>query len=175
MAQSSVALEAFASALAGALGSIVSKLCTYPLDFLKVKLSVKKKEETWGSIVSAVLKQYGVMGLYMGITPKLAKSAAQKFIYFYFSEALLQVRLRLSPVPVGALQELGLSLLADYGCVPVVVPLEAITTQVQTSSDGAGMLRTAGRMYKQSGVGGFFDGWSACEFYRATIPIRCAH
>jgi uncharacterized membrane protein YphA (DoxX/SURF4 family) len=126
-----------------------------------VKLSVKTKGETWGSIVSGLIKQYGIRGLYIGITPKLFKSAAQKFIYFYLSEALMQIRLRLSPLPVGALQELGLSLLADYGCVPIVVPLEAITTQCQTAGDDAGMLRTSGRMYRESGLGGFFDGWSA--------------
>ena len=126
-----------------------------------MKLSVKAKGDTWGSIVSGVLKQHGIRGLYIGITPKLFKSAAQKFIYFYLSEALMQIRLRLSSVPVGALQELGLSLLADYGCVPVVVPLEAITTQCQTAGDDAGMLRTSGRMYRESGLGGFFDGWSA--------------
>eukprot|EP01044_Picomonas_judraskeda_P029059 COSAG03_NODE_9899_length_687_cov_0.965986_1_plen_202_part_01 len=114
-----------------------------------------------GSIVSGLIKQYGIRGLYIGITPKLFKSAAQKFIYFYLSEALMQIRLRLSPLPVGALQELGLSLLADYGCVPIVVPLEAITTQCQTAGDDAGMLRTSGRMYRESGLGGFFDGWSA--------------
>lgn len=126
-----------------------------------MKLSVKTKGETWGSIVSGLIKQYGIRGLYIGITPKLFKSAAQKFIYFYLSEALMQIRLRLSPLPVGALQELGLSLLADYGCVPIVVPLEAITTQCQTAGDDAGMLRTSGRMYRESGLGGFFDGWSA--------------
>lgn len=112
-AAASVALEAFASAAAGGLGSVVSKVFTYPLDFLKVKLSVKTKEETAGLIISGVLKEHGVLGLYKGISPKLAKSFAQKFIYFCLSEALLQIRFRLSPVPVGALQELGLSLLAD--------------------------------------------------------------
>ena len=82
----------------------------YPLDFMKVKLSLKKAGETAVSIVSGVLKQHGVSGLYLGITPKLAKSAAQKFVYFYFYEALLQVRQRLSPVPVSALGNLGLAL-----------------------------------------------------------------
>ena len=134
---------------------------SYPLDFMKVKLSLKKAGETAVSIVSGVLKQHGVSGLYLGITPKLAKSAAQKFVYFYFYEALLQVRQRLSPVPVSALGNLGLALLADYGCVPIVVPLEAITTQVQTAGDGGGMVTTAARMYRRGGTGAFFEGWAA--------------
>ena len=68
MAAASVALEAFASAAAGGLGSVVSKLFTYPLDFLKVKLSVKDKEETAASIIGGVMKQHGVTGLYKGIS-----------------------------------------------------------------------------------------------------------
>ena len=100
------------------------------MDFLKVKLSVKREAENLRSIVNGIYTRAGLPGFYIGLGPKLAKSGAQKFVYFYVYEALIQFHAQFTGgAQLGVLLNLCLALLADYLCVPVVVPLDFLTTQ----------------------------------------------
>ena len=89
-------MEAFANALAGSVGTGVSKLVCYPLDTAKVRLSSTGFEGmgTLG-VLRGIVSEEGMLGLYRGINNKLLKSCTQKFIYFYLFRILSDVANRL--------------------------------------------------------------------------------
>eukprot|EP00947_MAST-08B_sp_MAST-8B-sp1_P001340 g1340.t1 len=89
-------MEAFANAVAGAVGTGVSKLVCYPLDTAKVRLSSTGFEGmgTLG-VLRGIVSEEGMLGLYRGINNKLLKSCTQKFIYFYLFRILSDVANRL--------------------------------------------------------------------------------
>jgi adenine nucleotide transporter 17 len=156
-----VAAEALASATSGAVGSVLSKFLTYPMDLMKVKMSVKKQGETFGSVVAAMRRQGGLKAFYVGLSPKLVRSGAQKFLYFYTYSALMQLHARWAAgARLGVGTNLLLGLLADWFSIHVVVPLDLITTQRQTTKDEEGIGAILARIYNAEGLSGFYKGTS---------------
>lgn len=159
-AAASVAAEALANASSGAVGSVLSKFLTYPMDLLKVKMSVKQKGETFGSVIVAMNQEGGLGSFYVGLSPKLVRSGAQKFLYFYLYSALVQLHARWSAgARLGVGANLILGLLADWLSAPVVVPLDLVTTQRQTTkNESIGAI--VARIYRADGLAGFYKGCS---------------
>ena len=74
----SAGLESLATACSGAISAVAAKAIIYPLDWMKLRLSVRKPSETASSIVMAALKERGVFGVYQGLGPRMVRTAAQK-------------------------------------------------------------------------------------------------
>ena len=71
-------MDSLADALAGTAGTIVGKVVTYPLDFLKVKVQVSGVGITEAQIRAEVYQKHGFLGFYQGLGPKVMKSSIQK-------------------------------------------------------------------------------------------------
>ena len=135
-------MDSLADALAGTAGTIVGKLFTYPLDFLKVKVQVSGAGVTPAQIRAEVLKEHGVLGFYQGLGPKVVKSSTQKFIMFFLQRFLggtyrsIYMQGLPESVPVHTGAYMIISWLGEILGLPIVIPLEAIVTRVQTSKTG---------------------------------------
>eukprot|EP01043_Picozoa_sp_COSAG02_P103264 COSAG02_NODE_39279_length_419_cov_0.650000_2_plen_72_part_01 len=58
-------LDSLATACSGALSAVAAKVIIYPLDWMKLRLSVKRPDESASSIVMGALKTHGIGGVYM--------------------------------------------------------------------------------------------------------------
>jgi hypothetical protein len=61
----SAGLDSMATAVSGALSAVAAKVIIYPLDWMKLRLSVKRADESAASIVTSALKSHGIGGIYM--------------------------------------------------------------------------------------------------------------
>ena len=61
----SAGLDSLATACSGALSAVAAKVIIYPLDWMKLRLSVKRPDENATSIVTGALKTHGIGGVYM--------------------------------------------------------------------------------------------------------------
>eukprot|EP01043_Picozoa_sp_COSAG02_P011719 COSAG02_NODE_437_length_22340_cov_46.269952_10_plen_119_part_00 len=61
----SAGLESLATAFSGALSAVAAKVIIYPLDWMKLRLSVKRPDESATSILTSALKTHGIGGVYM--------------------------------------------------------------------------------------------------------------
>ena len=154
------ALDAFIEACCGSVGAIVSKIVSYPLDLMKTKLAVKEEGETALGLAQALIKERGLSGLYVGLLPKLTKSGVQKFLFFYPYAWMLQLyRDRFGAAP-GSVANILIGFFSDFIGAPFVVPIDFVTTQVQTSRTKEGAIAVCQRVLQERGVWGFFDGFS---------------
>ena len=71
-------LESLATACSGAVSAAAAKIIVYPLDWMKLRLSVRKPNESAKSIVTTALKERGILGVYQGLGPRIVRTAAQK-------------------------------------------------------------------------------------------------
>ena len=154
----SLGLEAFASAASGGVSASLAKLIVYPLDFFKLRLSVRAADESVSSILAKTVKQHGVFGVYVGVGPRVVRTGTQKLLYFYCYELLLQLyKLSFPAKPIGVAMNLVIGFLGDTLCLPAVVPLELISMR---QSEGESMADVIKNVYGKSGWTGFFQGWT---------------
>ncbi len=65
MMSGAAGLDSLATACSGALSAVAAKVIIYPLDWMKLRLSVKRPDESASSIVMGALKTHGIGGVYM--------------------------------------------------------------------------------------------------------------
>lgn len=151
-------VESLTTAISAAVAAVAGKFIIYPLDFFKLRLSAKQEHETAGSIFADVYKKHGILGVYLGLGPRLVRSFAQKFNYFYVYEALLQLYASMFPgKAIGAVANLLIGFIGDIGCIPVIVPLELLSMQMSEGGTWGGVIK---RTYAKSGLAGFYSGWT---------------
>lgn len=146
-------------------GSAVSKCMVYPLDLIKTKMATSGcsfevavkdlKEEEGGSIA----------GLYKGLSMKLVKSVTGKFFYFYLYSTLSGIRLaqlrrsagsKDAQVGLDTVSNLVIGYFSEFLELPLIMPLEAVVSRVQSSTNGESALGIARRVYKEEGIGAFY-------------------
>jgi hypothetical protein len=154
------AMDAFIEACSGATGAIVSKCVSYPLDLMKTLLASAGPNDTAVGIVTDIVRTKGIIGLYVGIGPKLTKSGVQKFLFFYVYDALLRLFRNLQGTAPNTFWNVIIGFVADFLGAPFVVPLDFITTQVQTTKTGEGTWAIVQRTMKEDGIWKFWDGFS---------------
>lgn len=154
----SLGLEAFASALSGGVSASLAKLIVYPLDFFKLRLSVRAADESVHSILAKTLREHGVFGVYLGVGPRVVRTGTQKLLYFYCYELLLRLyKLAFPAKPIGVGMNLVIGFLGDTLCLPAVVPLELISMR---QSEGETITEVVRNVHAKSGWVGFFQGWT---------------
>lgn len=146
----------------------VAKLLVYPIDFFKLRLSVKSADETVSTILAKTISEHGVFGVYLGLGPRLVRTFVQKVLYFFLYELLL--RFYRATLPVGVTVSVGMNLIigffADTLCMPAVVPLELLSMR---QAEGEPMSEVISKIYKKSGLTGFLQGWTG-YIYGGIMP-----
>lgn len=154
-------MEMLAAATAAGVGGFMATGILYPLDTLKTRMQSGAKAlpdaEEGESRQLALVKS-----LYKGIQYKIAESTTSKFFYFYAYTLLAQVVAPRDGSPISTTTDLTIAYLSEFVHLPVTLPMEVIATKLQTGEKGSGsVLRTIRAVFEESGVGGFYKGFSA--------------
>ncbi|KAI2920680.1 hypothetical protein CBS147320_8050 [Aspergillus niger] len=183
-ALSGPALPALGNAVAGAVGSALSNVATYPLSLIVTRLQTQKvrkgtesesgSDAEYTSVIDAARKIYaeeGIASFYTGLAQDTIKSVADSFLFFLAYEFFRQRRIRArfgntrrskhTVLPV--LDELAVGVLAGAFAKLFTTPLANIVARKQAakaSVDG-GTRKIAARIRAEKGLRGFWSGYSA--------------
>ena len=131
--------------LSASLGGAVSASILYPLEVLKTKMQASddEEDENKGMVEFAtnLYRKEGFQVYLNGIETSAFQSSMEKAFYFFAYTALKQVhsvvRTIVSPAsanqPMGAATNLFLGCLAEWAHLPLTLPIDALTTAIQTS------------------------------------------
>lgn len=75
----------------------------------------------------------GPAGLFNGAVPSASQSALEKFIYFYSYETIIKLYKGDSTEELGTLANLVVGYIAEFGHLPVSVPLDQTLTRFQVA------------------------------------------
>ncbi|PLB37791.1 putative mitochondrial carrier protein [Aspergillus candidus] len=181
------ALPALGNATAGAVGSAISNLITYPLSLIITRLQTQNQrsksnkegeggdddEETYTDVIDAARKIYakeGLGSLYAGLAQDTFKTVADSFLFFlaygFFRERRIKARSgsgdrRSKRVVLPVLDELAIGVLAGAFAKLFTTPLANIVARKQTARSNASTREIAARIRAEKGVRGFWSGYSA--------------
>ncbi|PWY76521.1 hypothetical protein BO83DRAFT_406999 [Aspergillus eucalypticola CBS 122712] len=184
-ALSGPALPALGNAVAGAVGSALSNVATYPLSLIVARLQTQKvrrgtkseksaSDAEYTSVLDAARKIYaeeGIASFYTGLAQDTIKSVADSFLFFLAYEFFRQRRIRArfgntrrskhTVLPV--LDELAVGVLAGAFAKLFTTPLANIVARKQTAKDvgGGSTKEIAARIRAEKGLRGFWSGYSA--------------
>jgi len=177
-------LPALGHASSGALGTVVSKLLTYPLDVVITRLQVQRQlhhgdaHPHYNGFLDAIEKIYeregGPKAFYSGVVPEVVKGVADSFLFFLAYSYARQKRLeaRGTGHSLPALEEIGVGVVAGAFSKFFTTPIQQIVTRKQT----AAMMRQessttipplsstkdiAHEIMREKGIQGFWSGYSA--------------
>jgi hypothetical protein len=148
------ALPALGHALAGAVGSAISNVCTYPLDLVTTRIQFQRylgndqaanNEDDYDNIQGTVRKIYekegGISAFYTGLLQDTGKTVADSFLFFLAYSLLRRRRLAAKyPGQAGnalmlpVLDELGIGFLAGSLTKLFTMPINNVVTKKQTSA-----------------------------------------
>jgi hypothetical protein len=153
------AFDAFATACSGAVAAVVAKSVSYPLDLMKTKLAVAEGNKGPRAVASELYHEQGIGGFYVGLGPKITKSVVQKFLFFYLYDFFMRrYKSMMGVKKLRVVANILIGVVADWFASPLVVPINFITTQVQTSTTGDTTLTVISRTLGERGCFAFFDG-----------------
>lgn len=153
------ALPSVGHAVAGAIGSAVSNICTYPLALVVTRLQTQNQstasteppvtdndEENYTSFSDAISKIYhhdgGLRGFTPGLWPDTAKTIADAFIFFLVYDSIRRSRVKSKGLGAGSdrlpvLDELTVGFVAGATSKFLTTPLATIVTRRQTSTSSS--------------------------------------
>jgi hypothetical protein len=151
-------------AVGAAEGGLIALYCTMPIETVqKTQIAEKSKghdKHSFGDIAAKIRSESGVLGFYRGIGVLSSMVASEKFIY-YMLYTLLKNKIESNkPGSVSLPVTICLGYLADLGRLPVTMPLDLLSTRMQTSSRGS-LLSVAREILRTRGFSGFYEGWRA--------------
>ncbi|KAJ5759180.1 hypothetical protein N7520_006336 [Penicillium odoratum] len=183
------ALPVLGNAVAGAVGSAVSNVITYPLSVIVARLQTQQKktktekddstEEEYTNILDAAYRIYldqGLAGFYPGLAQDTCKSVLDSFLFFLAYTTIRQRRIiaRVGPahaaktknIVLPVLDELAIGVIAGAASKLFTTPLANIVTRKQTAArKGSGDEKSTGdiaaQIRNEKGLAGFWSGYSA--------------
>jgi hypothetical protein len=174
-------LSPFGDALAGSLGAVFANAVVYPLDIIKTRLQVQRRNEKvaeqdklvdggeaqidgdhYNSAFDAfqkMLKREGIRGLYAGIAGGLVGTASQNFAYFYWYTFVRDTYTARIPV-ISTAMELVLGAAAGALATIFTIPISVCTTRQQTASTlrRKSLFGTAAEVFDEDGLAGLWRG-----------------
>jgi len=128
-------------ALAGALGALAATAFFYPVDVAKTRVQSScgksKRKLLWSRTLATLVTlccQEGAHGAYKGLPLKALNSVVSSFLYFY-TYAALKKKLACPQGNLSLRNSLFAGSLAGAITTLVTLPLDVITTRLQTASD----------------------------------------
>jgi len=104
----------------------------------------------------------GVAPFYAGIETSAIQSATEKALYFFAYTGLKNGYKTLMGVhSIDALPNLILGCLAEWAHLPVTLPIDCLTTKIQTDTTGSGPYALLTTMLSEKGMAGMYKGIQA--------------
>lgn len=153
--------ELGANAIAGAIAGTLVSIVLHPVDTIKVTIQADRKvREPIAKVVSRIIRQRGVFGLYSGLSTSLASSAPISAIYTASYE-LVKGRL----LPGLPEEKRWIAHCIAGGCASVATsfvytPSECIKQRCQVTG-ATSAFAAAKSVVRADGVLGLYKGWSA--------------
>lgn len=147
---------------AGALAGGVVSLCLHPVDTLKTIVQA----QTGGSrnllpILSSIISERGLKGLYRGLGSNLTSSAPISAIYTLTYEAVKAGLLRHIPEDMSALAHCAAGGCASVATSIVYTPSECVKQQMQVNGLYQNSWQAFTSLLKQGGLPMLYKGWGA--------------
>ncbi len=159
-----VGTDVLVEALGAAEGGLIALYCTMPIETVqKTQIAEKSKghdKHSFGEIAAKIRSESGVLGFYRGIGVLSSMVASEKFIYYLLYTLLKNKIENNKPGSISLPLTICLGYLADLGRLPVTMPLDLLSTRMQTSSSG-GLMLVAREILRTKGITGFYEGWRA--------------
>jgi hypothetical protein len=151
--------------LSASVGGAISASILYPLEVLKTKMQVdeneEEKEKGMVQYAKELYRKEGMSVYLNGIETSGFQSAMEKAFYFFAYTTLKQVHQLVRSIaspenaskPLGATTNLLLGCLAEWSHLPITMPIDCLTTAIQTSKqqNAVALMMTilkGGNMYK---------------------------
>mmetsp|Transcript_10028 Transcript_10028/g.22453 ORF Transcript_10028/g.22453 Transcript_10028/m.22453 type:complete len:379 (-) Transcript_10028:295-1431(-) len=134
----------------------------------QTKLELKEKyskaaSEGMTSYASLIYEnEGGVAPFYSGVVTSAFQSATEKALYFFAYTFLKNGYTDITGNPnIGALSNLILGCFAEWAHLPVTLPIDCVTTAIQTDDKNRGAFVLLGSILSTKGIGGFYKGIEA--------------
>uniref|UniRef100_A0A7S2DY88 ADP,ATP carrier protein n=1 Tax=Helicotheca tamesis TaxID=374047 RepID=A0A7S2DY88_9STRA len=184
MANESIATEVISASLGGAF----SASALYPLEVLKTKMQAEtsdssktnatengdeekgEQEQASLGMIAYSQKMYaenGIGAFYSGIGTSAFQSAMEKALYFFAYTALKNVYKTMAILTgsddgrIGTFANLVLGSMAEWAHLPITLPIDCLTTKIQTDSSGKGAFALLSAMLSEKGIAGMYKGIQA--------------
>jgi len=104
----------------------------------------------------------GIAPFYSGVVTSAVQSATEKALYFFAYTFLKNGYAGVTGnSDIGALSNLVLGCFAEWAHLPVTLPIDCVTTAIQTDDKGRGAFVLLGSILSEKGIGGFYKGIEA--------------
>jgi len=104
----------------------------------------------------------GITPFYSGVATSAFQSATEKSLYFFAYTFLKNGWTDITGNPnIGALSNLILGCFAEWAHLPVTLPIDCVTTAIQTDDKNRGAFVLLGNILSTKGIGGFYKGIEA--------------
>ncbi|KAH9182764.1 hypothetical protein AeNC1_015261 [Aphanomyces euteiches] len=154
--------KALAEASAGSLGALFACLVLFPLDVAKTKHQAStdktEKKKTTLTIVKKIYDEEGIAGLFVGLGPKAAHTVLQNFFYFYWY-SWLKALYEKTRGPLTTTANLSIGALAGAINMTITLPLDVVSTRIQTSDASTSTVELVHQLYKEDGLLSFWKGY----------------
>ena len=138
----------------GAAAACTATLVTYPLDIIRLRLSIDPNMKTMSQVVKAILKDEGPKAFFKGLPATCLSISPYSALNFCAFDLFKKV------VPEGAQGIAAASFMATLLASGTCYPLDTIRRQMQLKSSNYGGVMEAGMaILSRDGVGGFFKGF----------------
>lgn len=140
--QDTIASEVIAASLGGAISASV----LYPLEVLKTKMQARggddddeeaeeEKDPTMIQYATALYNKEGSGVFFHGMETSAFQSATEKALYFFAYTALKEVHFAVTNSKLDGFSNLALGCAAEWAHLPITLPLDCWTTQIQTTNE----------------------------------------
>lgn len=107
-------------------------------------------------------REGGFAPFWAGVVTSACQSATEKALYFFAYTFLKNGYVGITgDTNIGALSNLVLGCFAEWAHLPVTLPIDCVTTAIQTDDQNRGAFVLLGNILSQKGVGGFYKGIEA--------------
>ena len=104
----------------------------------------------------------GIAPFYSGVVTSAVQSATEKALYFFaytfFKNGYVNIT---GSSNIGAISNLILGCMAEWAHLPVTLPIDCVTTAIQTDDKNRGAFVLLGTILSEKGIGGFYKGIQA--------------
>ena len=154
---------ALRGATAGALGSVVALLVTFPLATAKVRLQAQQRKLATSStstydVIHDIIHLEGFTKLYAGLLPALGKSAGTNFVFYYFFDLLKGVFVSQKQKSSSLLRSLMHGMTAGACVQMVMLPFDLCVTRLMATGSSASFVSTLVGVVRESGFFSLWDG-----------------
>jgi len=165
--------------IGGAIASLVAQTITYPFDTIRtryVSLDMKTAQKGYFSLVSAIIRKEGILGLHAGLYPSLLQVVPGMALTFMFYET---INLDFAFGNQSGLSSLARGAIAGFLSKLIIYPLDTFKKRLQLNGTVAsvphysGLMNCATLMLKEEGIVSFYRGLGA-TLTKSTISTACS-